>query len=311
MCTRASSSASSDLPLREGHRLAARVSGDSAVAFSWAYVQALEGMAGASAAAARAVAARAGAGERAHRQPPRRSRRTRQRCRLRLRPDAVLAAEGACGCARSSRRSVSAICSTTSFPAASPAISRPLNSRLLANRALDIAREARLIRSIYDEHAGVRDRFAGTGIVQPELAHQTWHGRPRGPGQRAGRTTCASTRRRNLMPRSASGASATATATWPRGSRCASMSCEESARLVARIADGLPDRHASVEVGARPRPAPRASAPIEGWRGPVLVALTAGARRRLSRAAIRTIRPGRTGRCWSTPSSATSFPTSR
>jgi Ni,Fe-hydrogenase III large subunit len=35
-----------ELPLLEGHRLAARVSGDSAVAFSWAYCQALEGMAG-------------------------------------------------------------------------------------------------------------------------------------------------------------------------------------------------------------------------------------------------------------------------
>src|SRR5271165_143371 len=34
----------SELPLQEGHRLAARVSGDSAVAFSWAYCQALEGM---------------------------------------------------------------------------------------------------------------------------------------------------------------------------------------------------------------------------------------------------------------------------
>jgi hypothetical protein len=33
-----------ELPLLEGHRLAARVSGDSAVAFSWAYCQALEGM---------------------------------------------------------------------------------------------------------------------------------------------------------------------------------------------------------------------------------------------------------------------------
>ena len=36
-----------ELPLLEGHRLAARVSGDSAVAFSWAYCQALEGMAAA------------------------------------------------------------------------------------------------------------------------------------------------------------------------------------------------------------------------------------------------------------------------
>src|ERR1700686_3858847 len=37
-----------ELPLLSGHRLAARVSGDSAVAFSWAYCQALEGMAAAS-----------------------------------------------------------------------------------------------------------------------------------------------------------------------------------------------------------------------------------------------------------------------
>src|SRR5713226_99666 len=35
------------LPILEAHRLAARVSGDSAVAFSWAYCQALEGMANA------------------------------------------------------------------------------------------------------------------------------------------------------------------------------------------------------------------------------------------------------------------------
>ena len=34
-----------ELPILEGHRLAARVSGDSAVAFSWAYCQAVEGMA--------------------------------------------------------------------------------------------------------------------------------------------------------------------------------------------------------------------------------------------------------------------------
>ena len=36
-----------ELPLLGGQRLAARVSGDSAVAFSWAYCQALEGMAAA------------------------------------------------------------------------------------------------------------------------------------------------------------------------------------------------------------------------------------------------------------------------
>src|SRR5579883_153346 len=35
-----------ELPILEGHRLAARIAGDSAVAYSWAYCQALEGMAG-------------------------------------------------------------------------------------------------------------------------------------------------------------------------------------------------------------------------------------------------------------------------
>ena len=35
-----------EMPLLEAHRLAARVSGDSAAAFSWAYAQALEGLAG-------------------------------------------------------------------------------------------------------------------------------------------------------------------------------------------------------------------------------------------------------------------------
>ena len=43
MRTRASSGASASCAV-EGHRLAARVSGDSAVAFSWAYCQALEGL---------------------------------------------------------------------------------------------------------------------------------------------------------------------------------------------------------------------------------------------------------------------------
>ena len=47
------------LPILEGHRLAARVSGDSAVAFSWAYCQALEGIAGTCPSATRRIAARA------------------------------------------------------------------------------------------------------------------------------------------------------------------------------------------------------------------------------------------------------------
>ena len=53
-CTRASSGASRNCRSLDGHRLAARVSGDSAVAYSWAYCQALEGLAGATPCRARA-----------------------------------------------------------------------------------------------------------------------------------------------------------------------------------------------------------------------------------------------------------------
>ena len=100
-----------------GHRLAARVSGDSAVAYSWAYCQALEGMSRSGRARPRAVAARARARERAHRQSPRRSRRARQRRGIRLRPRAVFATERVVAPRASRPRSGSAISSISSFRA--------------------------------------------------------------------------------------------------------------------------------------------------------------------------------------------------
>ena len=93
--TRASKSASKRMHALTAHRLAGRVSGDSTVAYAWAYAQALESIAGTDAAAARAVAARARARARAHRQPSGRPRLPRQRRRIRVRPRAVLAPEGA------------------------------------------------------------------------------------------------------------------------------------------------------------------------------------------------------------------------
>ena len=75
-------------------RLAGRVSGDSTVAYAWAYAQALEGIAGV-APPARAAWLRALCLERErHREPSRRPRRPRQRRRLRVRPRAILALEG-------------------------------------------------------------------------------------------------------------------------------------------------------------------------------------------------------------------------
>ena len=71
-----------------------RVSGDSAVAYSWAYCQALEGLAGCTIPPRGSVAARPDARGRAHRQSSRGPGRAGQRRGLRLRPRAVLAAQG-------------------------------------------------------------------------------------------------------------------------------------------------------------------------------------------------------------------------
>ena len=74
----------------------------------------------------------------------------------------------------------------------------------------------------------------------------------------------------------------------------------ESLRLIRTSSTALPD-------GAIARAAAGGSAStgsglgyVEGWRGPVLVALDERARTAPSAAAIRTIRRGRTGRCSST-----------
>ena len=60
-----------------------------------------------------------------------------------------------------------------------------------------------------------------------------------------------------------------------RGSRCASTRSLESCRLVARIAGGLPDGPFRAEVASPAAPAFGVGV-VEGWRGPVLVALDAG-----------------------------------
>src|SRR4029450_7562410 len=41
----------------------------------------------------------------------------------------------------------------------------------LRAEAADVEREVRIVREIYDEHAGVQDRFRNCGRVTPELAH--------------------------------------------------------------------------------------------------------------------------------------------
>src|SRR3954466_1831558 len=155
--------------LDEGHRLAARVSGDSAVAFSWAYCQALEGIAQVDV-------------------PPRAAWLRALYLELERIANHLgdLGALGndagfAFGLAQFSRlkelllrTSQEALGARYLMDVIVPGGTRsdltqtgiPVLSRCLR----EIANEVLTLRAVYDEHEGVRDRFNGAGVVSTELA---------------------------------------------------------------------------------------------------------------------------------------------
>src|SRR5581483_10702220 len=158
-----------ELPILEGQRLAARVCGDSAVAFSWAYCQALEGMTST--------------------QIPARAEWLRAVCleleRIanhlgdlgalgndagfafglaqfsRLKEELLRAIEGAFG-----KRYLMDIV----VPGGLARDLTEAGTKQLGLCVLELVPEILGLRTIYDEHEGLRDRFTGAGTVAPELA---------------------------------------------------------------------------------------------------------------------------------------------
>ena len=158
-----------ELPLQSGHRLAARVSGDSAVAFSWAYCQALEGMAAAHlpprAAWLRALALEL------------------ERLANHLGDVGAIGNDAgfAFGLAQFSRLKEQLLRATEQalgqrylmdfvVPGGTRIDLSSAGNRLLIESIESIAAEVDPLRTIYDEHAGLRDRFVGAGVVTPTLA---------------------------------------------------------------------------------------------------------------------------------------------
>jgi Ni,Fe-hydrogenase III large subunit len=262
-----------ELALGDGHRLAARVSGDSAVAYSWAYCQALEGLAGcvipSRASWLRGLALEV------------------ERIANHLGDLGALGNDAgfAFGLAQFSRlkehwlRTVSAAFGQRYLfdavvPGGMGVDVAPDAARALAAHAAQLARQVRELRRIYEEHDGVRDRFAATGCVAPELAARL------GLVGLAGR---------------ASGHAFDVRVDWPcapyyelmpsialrtEGDVAARVAVRfdelgESCRLVARIAGGLPGGSFRAEIAVPAAPAFGVGV-VEGWRGPVLVALDAG-----------------------------------
>ena len=186
--------------------------------------------------------------------------------------------------------------------AASRATSRRTASRRDRARSATRSRaRSRTLRDIYDEHAGLQDRFIAAGRVAPELARAARPDRA-SPAARAARRWDLRVRVPARALRPARRAHGDARRRRRRRARRRALRRDRSSRCgSSRL---IVERPAARARSRRRCPTPPAGALgigwVEGWRGEVLVALESGAGRHASAAAIRTTRRGRTGRCSST-----------
>lgn len=262
-----------DLPVLEGHRLAARVSGDSAAAFSWAYCQALEGL--------------------SDTPPPRRALWLRALCLELERIQNHLGDLGALGndagfafglaqfsrlkeqllramnTAIGQRYLLDAICpGGVSFDLAPGAVAA------LDDVLAKTATAAAALQEIYDEHGGLRDRFAGAGTVSHELARRL------GMVGLAARASGIDNDLRIHHPCAPYDEVRPGTVTRADGDVAARVAVRfaelfESCRLARAVLAGLPSGPVLAAVPMPPAGG-LALGLIEGWRGPVMVALEPG-----------------------------------
>ena len=268
-----------ELPPLQGARLAGRVSGDSTVAYAWAYCMALESAAGCT--------------------PPARAQwlrallLERERVANHLGDLGALANDVALGFGLAQFSRLREDWLRLSFEA--------FGHRLMMDRIvpggvagdLDTAMAVRLhrqcdaieaevrgLRRIYDEHAGLQDRFVRTGIVAPSLARQL------GLVGLAGRASGQPLDLRCDQPWAPYDALGVTKAGHRNGDVAARASVRfdeifESLRLIRALCTQLPAGPCRTEL-AVPEGALRGAGWVEGWRGEVFVALDldAGAVRR-------------------------------
>jgi Ni,Fe-hydrogenase III large subunit/Ni,Fe-hydrogenase III component G len=263
-----------ELPILEGYRLAARVSGDSAVAFSWAYCQAVEAMAGVDI-------------------PPR-GAWLRALCLEIERLANHLGDLGALGndagfafgLAQFSRLKEELLRATHDslgarylMSAITPGGTRLDLTKQGCERLVDcirsLAREIPVLREIYDEHEGVRDRFNGAGTVAPALAVRL------GLTGLAGRASGQAFDLRTDLPCTPYQQLSPVKCGRTEGDVAARVAVRfdevlESCRLALEILAALPDGVHLLPCRV-PDEGTIGAGLIEGWRGPVFVALEAGA----------------------------------
>lgn len=151
----------------------------------------------------------------------------------------------------------------------------------LAAEADRIEAEVRSLKAIYDEHAGLQDRFANTGIVKPDLAARL------GLTGLAGRASAQAWDARVQFPQAPYDRFEVSMATQRRGDVLARAEVRfaevyESLRLIRDLLARLP-------AGELHAPLAPVSAVceglgwVEGWRGEVVVAVRIGENGRLDR----------------------------
>jgi Ni,Fe-hydrogenase III large subunit len=263
-----------ELPLLEGHRLAARIAGDSAVAYSWAYCQALEGMAGC-VVPPRAAALRALFLE-------------LERIANHLGDVGALANDAgfAFGLTQFSRLKEELLRAVAQafgrrylLDAVVPGGAQPdIDAQAaagLAARIAAVASETTELRDILEDHAGVRDRFTGTGILTPELASRL------GVLGLVGRASGQALDVRIDFPCAPYDGVQPARMVRHEGDVAARVALRfdelaQSCRLARTLLLSLPPGACLTSLRTPPAGS-FAAGLIEGWRGPVLVILEAAA----------------------------------
>ncbi len=261
------------LPIADAHRLAGRVSGDSTVAYAWAYAQALEAIAGA-VVPPRAAWLRALLLE-------------RERIANHLGDLGHIGNDAgfAFGLAQFSRLREDVLRTNLAvfghrllMDAVVPGgVAHDLEhayAERIHDECATLQQQVRIIRDIYDEHAGVQDRFRNCGRVTPDLA------RLLGLTGLAGRASEQAHDLRCDFPVAPYDTLAVRKVTATDGDVAARVAVRfdevnESLRLVRAILDGLPEGEVRAPVAEVPEFRIGLGF-VEGWRGPVLVALTGG-----------------------------------
>jgi len=269
-----------EFEIATGHRLAGRVSGDSTVAFAWAYAQAVESLLGV--------------------EPPARaaSIRTlmleRERIANHLGDLGALGNDAALGFALSQfmrlkedwlRMSDKAFGHRFMMDRVVPGgVETDLRDDMrepLARQADSIEREVRRFQDIFDEHSGLQDRFITAGRVTPELAKTL------GLAGLAGRASGQAFDLRCDFPCAPYDKLGVRKVVHTNGDVAARVRVRfdelyEALRLVREILTALPAGASRITL---PQAAPGAMGFgwVEGWRGEVLVAVEAGEANRIRR----------------------------